>query len=89
MTKQKIFNLSNKVLSKQNVKVPCRGFKFTPNFLPNKVQLKNDEQPFSRKLCLLEIFFLMSRKMRNILMILLLKKKKKTAFNPRKTEIKY
>ena len=77
MTKQKIFNLSNKVLSKQNVKVPCRGFKFTPNFLPNKVQLKNDEQPFSRKLCLLEILFLMSRKMRNLLMILLLKKKKK------------
>ena len=77
MTKQKIFNLSNKVLSKQNVKVPCRGFKFTPNFLPNKVQLKNDEQPFSRKLCLLEIFFLMSRKMRSLLMILLLKKKKK------------
>ena len=78
MTKQKIFNLSNKVLSKQNVKVLCRVLKFTPNFLPNKVQLKNDEQPFSRKLCLLEIFLLMSQKMRNLLMILLLKKTKKT-----------
>ena len=57
MTKPKIFNLSNKVLSQQHVKVLRRGLKFTPAPLPNKVELKNDVQQFSRKLRLLEFFY--------------------------------
>ena len=57
MTKSKIFNLSNKVLSQQHVNVLRRGLKFTPTPLPNKIELKNDVQQFSRKLCLLEFFY--------------------------------
>ena len=51
MTKLKIFNLSNKVLSKQHINV-LQGLK-----LPNKIELKNDVQQFSRKLRLLEFFY--------------------------------
>ena len=57
MTKPKIFNLSNKVLSQQHVNVLRRGLKFTPTPLPNKIELKNDIQQFSRKLRLLEFFY--------------------------------
>ena len=57
MNKPKIFNLSNKVLSQQYVSVLHRGLKFTPNPLPNKIELKNDVQQFSRKLRLLEFFY--------------------------------
>ena len=56
MTKPKIFNLSNKVLSQQHVKVLRKGLKFTPTPLPNKIELKNDVQQFSRKSRLLEFF---------------------------------
>ena len=34
-----------------------RGLKFTPTPLPNKIELKNDVQQFSRKLRLLEFFY--------------------------------
>ena len=57
MTKSKIFNLSNKVLSQQHVNVLRRGLKFTPTPLPNKIAFKNDVQQFSRKLHLLEFFY--------------------------------
>ena len=57
MTKPKIFNLSNKVLSQQHENVLRRGLKFTPTPLPNKIELKNDVQQFSRKLRLLEFFY--------------------------------
>ena len=57
MSKPKIFNLSNKVLSQQHVNVLRRGLKFTPTPLPNKIELKNDVQKFSRKLHLLELFY--------------------------------
>ena len=56
MTKPKIFNLSNKVLSQQHVKVLRKGLKFTLTPLPNKIELKNDVQQFSRKSRLLEFF---------------------------------
>ena len=36
--------------------VLCRVLKFTPTRLPNKIELKNDVQQFSRKLRLLEFF---------------------------------
>ena len=49
MNKPKIFNLSNKVLSQQYVSVLHRGLKFTPNSLPNKIELKNDVQQFSEE----------------------------------------
>ena len=57
MTKPKIFNISNKVLSQQHVKVLRRGLKFTPTPLPNKIELKNDVQQFSRKVRLFEFFY--------------------------------
>ena len=57
MTKRKIFNLSNKVLSQQHVNVLRRGLKFILIPLPNKIELKNDVQQFSPKLCLLELFY--------------------------------
>ena len=57
MNKSKIFNLSNKVLSQQQVNVPRKGFKFTPTPLPNKIELKNDVQLFSHKLRLLKFFY--------------------------------
>ena len=57
MDKPKIFNLSNKVLSQQHVNVLRRGLKFTPTPLPNKIELKNDLQQFSRTLRLLEYFY--------------------------------
>ena len=57
MTKPKIFNLANKVLSQQHVNVLRKGLKFTPTPLPNKIELKNDIQQFSRKLRLLEFFY--------------------------------
>ena len=57
MTKPKIYNLSHKVLSQQHVNVLRRGLKFTPTPLPNKIELKNDVQQFSRKLRLLEFFY--------------------------------
>ena len=57
MTKSKIFNLSNKVLSQQHVNVLRRGLKFTPTPLPNKIELRNDVQQISRKLRLLEFFY--------------------------------
>ena len=44
ITKPKIFNLSNKVLSQQHVNVLRRDLKFTPTPLPNKFELKNDVQ---------------------------------------------
>ena len=50
MTKSKIFNLSNKALSQQHVNVLLRGLKFTPTPLPDKIELKNNVQKFSRKL---------------------------------------
>ena len=50
MTKPKIFNLSSKVLSQQHVNDLRRGLKFTPTPLPNKIELINDVQQFSRKL---------------------------------------
>ena len=56
MTKLKIFNLSNNILSQRHVNVLCRSLKFTPTCLLNKVELKNDVQQFSRKLRLLEFF---------------------------------
>ena len=56
MTKPKIFNLSNKVLSQQHVKVLRKGLKFTSTPLPNKIELKNDVQQFSRKSRFLEFF---------------------------------
>ena len=56
MTKPKIFNLSNKVLSQQHVNVLRRDFKFPPTPLPNKIDLKNDVHQFLHKLCLLESF---------------------------------
>ena len=56
MTKPKIFNLSNKVLSQQHVKVLRKGLKFTLTPLPNKIELKNNVQQFSRKSRLLEFF---------------------------------
>ena len=57
MTKPKIFNLSNKLLSQQHVNVLCRGLKFTPTPLPNKIELKNYAPQFSSKLRLLEFFY--------------------------------
>ena len=57
MNKSKIFNLSNKVLSQQQVNVPRKGLKFTPTPLPNKIELKNDVQLFSYKLRLLKFFY--------------------------------
>ena len=56
MTKPKIFNLSNEVLSQQNVNVPRRGLKFTPTPLTNKIELKKDAKQFSRQLRLLKFF---------------------------------
>ena len=57
MTKPKIFNLSNKVWSQQHVDVLRTGLKFTQTPLPNKIELKNDVQQFSRKLRLLGFFY--------------------------------
>ena len=57
MAKPKIFNLSNKLLSQQHVNVLCRGLKFTPTPLPNKIELKSYAPQFSRKLRLLEFFY--------------------------------
>ena len=57
MNKSKIFNLSNKVLSQQQVNVPRKGLKFTPTPLPNKIELKNDVQLFSHKLRLPKFFY--------------------------------
>ena len=57
MAKPKIFNLSNKLLSQQHVNVLCRGLKFTPTPLPNKIELKNYAPQFSSKLRLLEFFY--------------------------------
>ena len=34
-----------------------RGLRFTPTPLPNKIELKGDVQPFSRKIGLLEFFY--------------------------------
>ena len=52
-----IYNLSNKILSHQHVNDLCGGLKFTPTPLPNKIELKNYVQHFSRKLRLLEFFY--------------------------------
>ena len=49
--------MPNKVLSQQHVSILHRGLKFTPTPLPNKIELKNDVQQFSRKLRLLEFFY--------------------------------
>lgn len=57
MTKPNTFNLSNKVLSQLHVKVLCRDFKFKPTPSPNKIEFKNDAQPFAPKLCSLEFFY--------------------------------
>ena len=57
MTKPKIFTLSNKVLSQEHVNVLRRSLKFTPTPLPNKIELKNDVQQFSRKLRFLYFFY--------------------------------
>ena len=57
MNKPNIFDLSNKALSQQHVNVLCRGLKFTPTPLSNKIELKNDVQQSSRKLRLLEFFY--------------------------------
>ena len=57
MAKAKIFDLSNKLFSQQHVNVLCRGLKFTPTPLPNKIELKNDVQLFSHKLRLLKFFY--------------------------------
>ena len=50
MTKPNIFNLSSKLLSQQHANFLCRGLKFTPTSLPNKIKLKNHVQQFSRKI---------------------------------------
>ena len=72
MTKPKIFNFSNRLLSQQHVNVLHRGFRFTPTSLPKKTELKNNVQEFSRMLDLLEFFiWKVSWKKRNLLMILL------------------
>ena len=57
MTKPKILNLSNKVLCQQHVNVLRRGLKFILIPLPNRIELKNDVQQFSRKLRLLKFFY--------------------------------
>ena len=44
-------------MSQKHVNVLRRGLKFTPVPLPNKIELKNDVQRFSRKLRLLEFFY--------------------------------
>ena len=56
MTKPKIFNLSNKVLSQQHVKVLRKGLRFILTTLPNKIELTNDVQQFSIKSSFLEFF---------------------------------
>ena len=42
MTEPYIFNLSNKVLSRQHVNVLCKGLSFAPTPLLKKTELKND-----------------------------------------------
>ena len=71
MTKPKIFNLSSKALSQQHVNDLRRGLKFTPNLLPNKLELRNDVQQFSRKLNF--SMRKMNCKKRNLLIVLLQK----------------
>ena len=71
MTKPKIFNLSSKVLSQQHVNNLRRGLKFTPTPLPNKIELINDVQQFSRKLNF--SIRKMNRKKRYLLIVLLQK----------------
>ena len=71
MTKPKIFNLSSKVLSQQHVDDLRRGLKFTPTPLPNKIELINDVQQFSRKLNF--SIRKMNRKKRYLLIVLLQK----------------
>ena len=71
MTKPKIFNLSSKVLSQQHVNDLRRGLKFTPTPLPNKIELINDVQQFSRKLNF--SIRKMNRKKRYLLIVLLQK----------------
>ena len=71
MTKPKIFNLSSKVLSQQHVNDFRRGLKFTPTPLPNKIELINDVQQFSRKLNF--SIRKMNRKKRYLLIVLLQK----------------
>ena len=57
MTKPKIFNLSDKVLSQQRANILHRGLISTPSPISNKIELNNDVQQFSRKLCLLEFSY--------------------------------
>ena len=71
MAKPKIFNLSSKVLSQQHVNDLRRGLKFTPTPLPNKIELINDVQQFSRKLNF--SIRKMNRKKRYLLIVLLQK----------------
>ena len=42
---------------RKTMSILCRGLKFTPAPLPNKMELKNDVQQFSRKLRLLVFFY--------------------------------
>lgn len=56
ITNPKLFDLSGKVLCQYQIKVICKGLKFTSIPLPNKTELRNDVQQFSRKLSWLEIF---------------------------------
>ena len=71
MAKPKIFNLSSKILSQQHVNDLRRGLKFTPTPLPNKIELINDVQQFSRKLNF--SIRKMNRKKRYLLIVLLQK----------------
>ena len=77
MSKPKIINLSNKILSQQYVNVLCRGLKFTPAPLPNKIELENDVQQFLHKLRLLEFFYKENNKSFDDSIL-----KNKSAFNP-------
>ena len=77
MSKPKMLNLSNKILSQQYVNVLCRGLKFTPAPLPNKIELENNVQQFLHKLRLLEFFYKENNKSFDDSIL-----KNKSAFNP-------
>ena len=52
----KIFNLSSRDLSVNEVKLLMKGLKFTPTPKPNEIEVKSDIKSFTRKLRLAEFF---------------------------------
>ena len=53
----KIINMSSESLSKSQIRLLCKGLKFTPTPISNQPELEKDVDEFCRKLRLKEFFY--------------------------------